>query len=368
LTTRHQSEIELTIADLGEKAFIRQVLGEYATTARGGTTEDCMVIDTGGDQVLVYSIDHSSLIDRPLPRGFEWRYHGRWLAACTCNDVLAMGARPRGMAIDLSLPDATPVAAVRDFYAGVLDVLTSYGAELQGGNTDINRHTETVGVCWGTVDRSRIIRRRGARPGDIVCVTTVLGVGWASYLLRKLGLFGRLSPEGQRYLNEYNLLPLAPIEPILACVDQCPGALTSGMDLSDGLYEFLAILAESSLGVVVDGSAFDADSPARSLLREAAKLLDVPAEAFLFEFGFDMPRAFGFTVAAFRFSEVSDIFTANGWQLLPVGTVSAGKTLNWRITTGLAEVPELWDDKCLVASNQDRWFTMIDRILRQGSE
>src|SRR5215469_4390316 len=99
-----------TVRDLGEKAFIAQALSRYALTARADAREDCVVIDASqllGDDTLpyiVYSMDHPSLPDRPLPEGFEWQYHGRWIAACTCNDVLAMGARPRGFSLDLAVP------------------------------------------------------------------------------------------------------------------------------------------------------------------------------------------------------------------------------------------------------------------------
>src|SRR5262249_40047740 len=128
------------VGDIGEKGLIQEVLADYAMTAGPDTTEDSIVIDpaialgTADAPLIVYSMDHAALIDRPMPEGFGWRYHGRWLAACTCNDVLAMGAAPRGMSVDLALPPSVPVSAVRDLYAGIHDVLDVYGAVLEGGN------------------------------------------------------------------------------------------------------------------------------------------------------------------------------------------------------------------------------------------
>src|SRR5207248_4923735 len=155
------------VGELGEKTLIRNVLSTYATTARAGALDDCVVIDLdripgpAGGGYLVYSMDHPSPTDRPLPAGFEWRFHGRWLAACTCNDVLAMGGRPRGFSLDLAVPDCADVAMVTALYDGIADVLGEYDTVFEGGNTDINPRTGTVAMCWGTVSRPGVIRRRG---------------------------------------------------------------------------------------------------------------------------------------------------------------------------------------------------------------
>src|SRR5437762_2443961 len=178
------------VGELGEKTLIRDVLSTYARTAAADALDDCIVIDpdrifdTTGMPYLVYSMDHPGQIDRPLPAGLDRRFQGRWLAACTCNDVLAMGARPRGFSLDLAVPDDTDVAVVTALYDGIADVLAEYGVVFEGGNTDINRRLGTVAMCWGTVPQEGVIRRRGAQPGDDIAVTTEVGLASAGYVLR----------------------------------------------------------------------------------------------------------------------------------------------------------------------------------------
>lgn len=346
------------VADIGEKRLINEVLNAYAATAGLDHTEDCVVIDpaSAAGALFVYSVDHCSLIDRPMPDGFGWRYHGRWLAACTCNDVLAMGGQPRGFAVDLAISDQTPLSAIKDLYTGITDVLDVYGARLEGGNTDLNTRTETVAMCWGTVPPDGLIRRRGARLGDYVVVTTELGLGWASYLLRKRGLFADLTEGNQSFLRNYNLLPLAPHEAIVRTATELPGAVTSGMDLSDGLAEFLYVIEHSGLGVRIDESLMAA-SP---LLAGCAALLGVPASALAIEYGFDMPRAHGYTVAPAKWAPMKQIFESTGWPLYRIGEVVTEPGVRWRARSGQQyPIPAFYDDKCHRLGATDRWFDMV---------
>ncbi|MEU0479233.1 AIR synthase related protein [Streptosporangium sp. NPDC006013] len=355
-----------SIRDLGEKQFIRQALSRYALTARLDALDDCVVLDpervfgAPGLPCVVYSMDHPSPIDRPLPDGMHWRYFGRWVAACVANDVLAMGARPQGFALDLAMPADTELTTVNEFYEGLHDVLDEYGAQIEGGNIDINRNIEMVGMCWGTVTPEGIIRRRGARPGDRVAVTTELGVGWASYVLRKRGLFDELDPATRAELEEYNLLPLAPHRAIIEAVRREPGAITSGMDMSDGLVEFLYTIGETNgLGAALDEGLF----PVPPVLAESAKLLDVPPALLALEFGFDMPRSHGYTVDPACWDAVAEIFATAGTPLFPIGTVTTERRVVLNHSSGkVSELPQFWDDKCDRDDVIERWEGLVTRL------
>jgi thiamine-monophosphate kinase len=309
---------------------------------------------------LVYSIDHPGMIDRLLPAGFHWRFRGRWAAACTANDVLAMGARPVGLALDVALPAKTPVSAVREFYQGVTDVLTAYGTELDGGNIDANERFETAAVCWGVVSPAGIIRRRGARAGDHVAVTTEPGLGWAGYLLTRLGHWEKLSRPARAHLKGYNLMPLAPHQAILETVRSLPGAITSGMDLTDGLVEFLHTIGElTGFGVVVDAAAV----PVTPTLSECAALLGVPAQLLAIEYGYDTPRLHGFTVDPAQWDEVSRIWVRHGTPLYRIGEVTAEPRMDWRRQDGtVTRLPELWYDHYRGGDIVEQWFAVVPEL------
>ncbi len=289
----------------------------------------------------------------------ERRFQGRWIAACTANDVLAMGARPRGFALDLAVPGATDVREVDELCAGITDVLDEYGARFEGGNTDVNPHLGTVAMCWGTVGAAGVIRRRGARPGDYLAVTTELGLGWASYLLRKQGGWDRLDADSQRRLADYNLMPLAPHQAIVDTAERAPGAITSGMDLSDGLVEFLyTIIRTPGLGVRVEQHRI----PEPPLLTACAQALGVPAAALAVEYGFDMPRAHGYTVAPHRWDEVASIFAGHGTPLFRIGEVTADPEVTWcGVDTAPRPLERLWDDKARRGDAISDWTAMVDK-------
>lgn len=356
-----------TVNHLGEKRFIRELLSRYASTAGADGQDDCMVIDLtkqsfpDRQSLVVYSVDHPSPIQRPLPEGFKWRFFGRWSAACTCNDVLAMGARPQGFSLDLAIPAETRVDVVTDIYDGLTDVLDEYGTVLQGGNVDINSTLGVVGVSWGTVAPAGMIRRRGARPGDVVAVTTEVGVGWASYVLHKRGLFAKLSSVTRKELESYNLLPLAPHRAIVETVRHLPGAITSGMDMSDGLVEFLYVINETTgCGV----SLIEDWLPATPVLLECADLLGVPTSMLGIEFGFDMPRAHVYTVDSALWGAVRESFAAHGAAIHQVGQVTDGGGVMWCPSNGPARsLSKLWDDKCRRNDLIEQWTAMVDRCI-----
>ncbi|MEV0135510.1 AIR synthase-related protein [Dactylosporangium sp. NPDC050688] len=354
-----------TIRDLGEKGFIRKLLSRYALTARIEALDDCVILDPArlfGNAALpyvVYSMDHPSPIDRPLPEGMWWRYWGRWIAACTANDVLAMGGKPEGFSLDLAMPADTATQHIGELYQGLGDVLHEYGAALEGGNIDINAQRGVVGMCWGTVPRAGAIRRQGARCGDHIAVTTALGVGWASYVLRKRDLFDSLDPATRTELEQYNLMPLAPHRAIVEASHRRPGAITSGMDMSDGLVEFLYTINESSgLGARVDEERL----PVTSALAESAKLLDVPPSLLAFEFGFDMPRSHGYTVAPGEWDAVAAIFESHGTPLYRIGEVTADPAVVFNRVSGPPQaLPPFWDDKCNRDDVIERWDALVEQ-------
>src|SRR5260370_468999 len=177
-----------TIGDLGEKEFLSKILGTVALTAKREMFDDCVVIDltklvgVADLPYIVYSLDHPSFIRHALDNVSAHRFYGRWLAAVTCNDVVAMGGRCRGFALDLSAPLSTGIDDIHELISGIREILDDYGAVYEGGNFDASA-LETVGFAWGVVQRHALVRRQGARPGDLIVVTGILGQGWVEYLV-----------------------------------------------------------------------------------------------------------------------------------------------------------------------------------------
>lgn len=355
----------LTLSQISEKDFIRETLSKYAHTASVERFEDCVIIDLSealglpGLPHVVYNIDHVSRIRRPLSPDVEWRFYGRRIAGVTSSDVLAMGARPRGFSLDLAVPLDTPVGVVEQMYQGISDVLSQYGARMEGGNVDADDHLQTVGMCWGVVNQDAIIRRSGASVGDWVVVTSELGIGWASYLLDLYGRFGELDGPLQEMLRGYNLTQTAPSEAILETADQ-HGVISSGMDLTDGLIDFLYTIHErNGWGVRV----YEDLIPVPHILAQAAILLGVPPTMLALDPGYDTPRAHGYTISPGRWSDVQRIFARHGAAVYHIGEVTEESGISWVDSTGRVHpIPGYWDDQFRKADLVTRWLKLVEGL------
>lgn len=352
----------LRVQDLDEKDFITSVLSRYADTARYESFEDCVVIELGGTAadrpVLVLNVDHPSFTRPRFTGPGDYRFYGRWVAAATCSDVICMGVRPIGFAVDLAVPLELPVVSVEAIYDGMAELLTSYGTALRGGNVDAN-DLELVGVAWGLGRHDRLIRRQGAAAGDAVIATCDLGRGWSRYLLQRLNLTesvpASLWAEADGYADQVR----TPIEPILRCADSA--AFSSGMDLSDGVLEFCHTIAgRNGLGVEV----IEHGLGSHPLVSVTAELLGVRPAMMAMDPGYDFPYSHGYTVPEHRLAEVSAMFAEHGQPMTVVGRVTdePGVRLR-RLDDTAVELPMFWSDQTDTGGSRvDRWMRMARQL------
>lgn len=93
--------------------------------------------------------------------------------AVNLSDMAAMGAEPAWATLALTLPQADE-AWLAGFARGLAAAAGPFSVQLVGGDTTRGPLTVTVQV-QGWVPQGQAVRRSGARPGDLVCVTGTLG-------------------------------------------------------------------------------------------------------------------------------------------------------------------------------------------------
>jgi thiamine-monophosphate kinase len=361
-TKRSDAGDRRTVGDIPEKTFITEVLSRFAPTAVADQFEDCMILDVGrGDEsrvATVLNVDHPSYTRSSLRDLDDYRFYGRWAAAGVCGDVISMGVRPQGFALDLSLPHTIEVCQVEAVMEGITQVLDRYGARLIGGNVDLST-LEIVGVAWGQAPLDQLVRRGGAEAGDIVVATCVLGVGWSAFLADEFNLLGSLPPALASVANDYKIETYAPIEPILEIANT--GIWTSGMDLSDGPIEFLYTIAErNGLGVLVDEEALGH----HPLIRAVAERLDVPASALALEPGYDFPFSHGYTAGAEDRGDIERVFARHGTTCLVLGEVTPGSRVELKRSDGSRwEIPRYWSDQADTKERRiQRWQQIASEL------
>lgn len=136
------------------------------------------------------------------------------------SDIAAMGGTPRYAFVSLALAPWTSARWVRGFYTGMQQLARRYDVVIAGGDLTKSDKVLCDIIALGAVKRDCALRRDGAKPGDRLYATGLLG-GSA------LGLETRQGAAWKRHLR-----PEPRIEAGLALAQL---KATACMDLSDGV-------------------------------------------------------------------------------------------------------------------------------------
>src|ERR1051326_3228007 len=164
------------------------------------------------------------------------------------SDIAAMGGQPRCFLLSLAIPDGLTGKWLAEFLKGLRRASRAFRCPLAGGDTT---RKATVGISItviGEVRKGQALRRSGARPGDLIFVSGV--VGMAELGLRRLRR-GVMPKEKLDPVIAKHLYP----EPRLALGHWLAESKVASalMDLSDGLSTDLARLcATSKVGARID--------------------------------------------------------------------------------------------------------------------
>lgn len=310
----------MSLAKLGEFGLIGRLAGKLAQTgavpAAGAVDlaigDDAALLSLPPGTQLVTTVD--ALIegvhfrrDWSRPEDLGWK-------ALTANvsDLGAMGARPLAALISIALPPDVPVSWVDRLYRGLGECCRRYGCPLVGGDTvRAPREIALSITALGSVPNGTAVRRAGARVGDLICVTGVLGESGAG-----LELLQRGGARKKRYepLHRWHVRPEPPVEAGAALAEA--GLPTAMMDLSDGLGSDLRHLArESGVGAALELAGL----PISKVTQQAAQELGVDPVRWALFGGEDYQLLF--TVPAERFPEVSPLLQPLGVQATVIGKV-----------------------------------------------
>src|SRR5262249_37335180 len=144
--------------------------------------------------------------------------------------------------------------------SGLREDARHYGCPLLGGDTDRHRnhHTVVYITAFGTVPHGTMVRRKGARPGDLVIATGTIGDAALGLVLRQrmLPQGAPEDPVGARWkldaaMRELLIGRFLVPQPRLAIAEALRRYASAAMDVSDGLVGDVAKLCRVS-GVAAD--------------------------------------------------------------------------------------------------------------------
>ncbi|HEX8350301.1 MAG TPA: thiamine-phosphate kinase, partial [Hymenobacter sp.] len=165
--------------NLGEFGLIRRLqntitLRQPSTTL--GIGDDAAIVTPAAAHDLVVSTDllvegvHFDLTFAPL------KHVGYKAVAVNVSDIAAMNALPSQIVVGLAIGARYSVEAIEELYEGMRLACEAYSVDLVGGDTTASRGGLTISItAMGQVPSGQAVRRSGAQPNDLICVTGDLG-------------------------------------------------------------------------------------------------------------------------------------------------------------------------------------------------
>ncbi len=160
------------------------------------------------------------------------------------SDLAAKGAEPLGFLLTLALPRDWTEAWLEDFAKGLGAAARAAGIALFGGDTVSTPGPLTLSItALGAVPRGRMIRRAGARLGDLLYVSGTIGDAALGLIQRRARVEGRGAPAwADDFLVERYWRP----RPRLALIPALRQCASAALDVSDGLIGDARALARAS--------------------------------------------------------------------------------------------------------------------------
>ena len=286
------------MAENGQFTAIKEV-GEFGLIDRMdkilGKASDGDVLAGIADDAAVYRIDdervHVVTTDM-LVEGIHFdrvfmpmEYLGMKSIAVNVSDVVAMNAAPRFATISLGLPETVSVEQVESLYRGIRKACDTYGMSIVGGDTTAARQLTISVTVIGETGPSEVVLRRGAKPGDVLCVTGDLGGAYAGLkilleqrkALQEQGEEFEPNLAAYQYVIQRQLVPKARLDVVSEWRKRKvrPHAM---IDVSDGLAsEIHHVCKQSGCGAELTVAAVPVALETRSVADELEEDVDVYA-------------------------------------------------------------------------------------------
>lgn len=272
------SENRTELSSIGEFGLIDRITAssiQYQEGTKLGIGDDGAVISIPKGEELVVSTDmlaegiHFDLAFTPL------HLLGYKAVAVNLSDIAAMNAIPRQIVIAIALSNRFSVEAIDALYEGIRQACKEYNVDLIGGDTTTSRAGLIISItALGSQKPEKIVKRSGAKVGDLICVSGDLGAAYMGLqiLSREKKVF-EVDPDMQpelkedhAYLIQRQLKAEARTDIVYELEEK--GIVPNAMiDISDGLAsELLHIAKQSKVGIQI----FEDKLPIENLTRLAA--------------------------------------------------------------------------------------------------
>ena len=243
------------LSDIGETDLIKKITKSFKISNKSsslGIGDDAAILSFNQKEIVV-SKDilvegvHFDLSYMPL------KHLGYKSIIVNVSDILSMNAVPSQILVSIAASNRFKLDAMQAIYDGINAACSDYNLDLVGGDTTSSNKGLIISVtCIGSIDKKKIVKRSGAKDGDILVVSGDLGGSYMGLqvLEREKSVF-EVNPNSQPDLSKYTYCIQRQLKPearkdvvkVLAELNIVP---TSMIDISDGLSTEINHLSSSS--------------------------------------------------------------------------------------------------------------------------
>lgn len=220
----------MKIRDIGELGLIGRVSKKtrYDNSVVRGIGDDTAVLKWKTGKYLLFTCD-MLVEDVHFKRRSAMPFQIGWKAlARNLSDIAAMGGLPKYALVSIGIDPNLPVSFADGIFDGIRQLAKRFGVNIVGGDTSKSEKVIIDISLIGEVGRKDLILRSGAREGDAIFVTGLIG---GSIKGRHLNFIPRLD-EARSLVKGFKV--------------------NSMIDISDGLLlDMWRILDASKVGAVV---------------------------------------------------------------------------------------------------------------------
>ncbi len=245
------------ISKLGEFGLIDHLTQNFSisnSSTKIGVGDDAASIESNG-QVLISTDMYVENVDFDLVYS-PLMHIGYKTISSSISDLCAMNGTAEQVLVSIALSSKYSLEAVEEIYKGIKAACDKYAVDLIGGDTSSSVTGLVISVTVIGKAQGEIVKRSGAKEGELLCVTGDLGGAYMGLQLleREKKVFleqSNMQPDlsGKDYIIGRQLRPEArkDIIEMFADLGETPSSM---IDISDGLAsEIFHICKHSEVGV-----------------------------------------------------------------------------------------------------------------------
>ncbi|MEM0133766.1 MAG: thiamine-phosphate kinase [Thermoplasmatales archaeon] len=219
----------MEISKSGERKLIEKI---WKTMGEENEDEDVHFISSG-DKYLLLAVDTINE-GYHFNRSWDPGKIGKFLVDINLSDIAAKNGKPLEMMVSFSFPRMLEESWVIRLVKGIKGEVKKYHVKFSGGDLKESDKISLTGIVIGEVKRGKEFRRKGARPGDYVYISSTIGRNERAIIDYYKGKL--TTPE--------KIIDITPRLDMLELLNRF--RISSCIDNSDGVYKSLSLLSKMS--------------------------------------------------------------------------------------------------------------------------